>query len=276
MMILMKKYLLLLLFLGCCGFTFGQHRVFATLNFDAGGYMLLAVHPSGIFPEDKPNEPSELADSLGEFYTDDIGVLNLFKEKWTFHERWPFAQCGFHYTIIICRYGKEVERFYINLECEEIAVDAEKSFHFDPDKLRLFKGKLKKLYSREDDFTDIPKARTSRENMLKHADYLYSIEPDWVKYDGEFNFRYVCKPGSNGCLIHAKALLEQFSKEIKNKYPHEVFELDWDGGSREDIIVQVKCKQTLSEKFDLYPRDWNEWELYKPTLTSYWKSQVKI
>ena len=63
---------------------FGQKQLLKKYDFDQGGYTLLGVHPNGFFPEDKPDESSKLADSLGEFYTDDIGVLNLFKKNWVF------------------------------------------------------------------------------------------------------------------------------------------------------------------------------------------------
>ncbi len=69
--------------------TFGQTQLLKKYNFDEGGYYLAGIRSE--------SDPNSLADSLGEFYTADITLLNAMKKDWTFKKPSPQYACGYHY-----------------------------------------------------------------------------------------------------------------------------------------------------------------------------------
>lgn len=245
----------------CSSVGFCQTQLLADYNFDKGGYYIL-----GVFNESDRNG---LRDSLGEFYTDSIPILNQFKQEWVFDKPGRKYACGYHYTVYVCKDGLPVEHFSINLNCNEIVSD-DGYFYFDTQKLRMFMGKLKKPLVKYEKFDSIPQARARRTEILSEPKLIATFTPDWTKYEGEFNFTYTCPTGSNDCLDNEDTLLQQLTREIQNAYPGEVFELEGAGGSNTELFVNVLCNKSLADKFRLYPLSWKKWTPYKLYLTSYW------
>jgi len=247
---------------------YGQTQVLQKYDFDKGGYYIL-----GVFSESDRNS---LRDSIGEFYTDDISILNKFKKDWVFKQPGKKYACGYHYEIFICKQGQILESFLINLNCNEIVTDKE-YFYFDPDLLRQFYGKLKKPYSRELSFNTIIEAREYRTKIFKDTILIMTPNPLWTEYEGSFRFTYKCKEGTKDCLDGDKKIFKSIETEIKKKYPNEKFVLSDVGGSWTTIELEIICNKSLSDKFDLYYRD-NEiysgkWSPFDLKLKTYWKTR---
>ncbi len=267
----MKTTLLYFTFLLLTASQFGNTKILKDYDFNKGGYYLLGT----IEHSDK----NTLRDSIGEFYTDDIALLNKFKNDWTFNKPGKKYACGYHYTVYVCREGQILESFSINLNCQEIVTD-EGYFYFDPELLRQFYGKLKKPYSKSMDFTSLTEARKYIVEILADSSLIMTPSPPWTKYEGTFQFDYECPEGSKDCEYDSiPKKLEEIEKEIKKAYPYENFELEERGGSLTSIIVEVKCNKSLSDKFKLYNRDTNsysgKWTPYRLSLTTYWRIKPK-
>ncbi len=235
---------------------FGQVQVMKEYDFDKSGYYLLGMRSE--------SDPNGLADTLGEFYTKDPSTLNDFKAAWTFTEPSPMYACGYHYEIHICKGGKSMESFVVNLNCNVIATE-EGYFFFDTDKLRTFIGKLDRPRRRRDRFTSLVDARHYIDSILTDTALLHMPIPDWTRYEGEFQFRYP----STDYIENEEKCLQEATRELKAKYPDEDFELSVRGGSTEDLFVRAMCNKTLSDQFDLYPLR-GEWDAYAPSLVTYW------
>ena len=261
----MKTTLLHFTFLFLTVSTFGQTQLFKDHDFNKGGYYIL-----GTFSESDKNS---LRDSLGEFYTDDIDVLNKFKMDWTFNEPGKMYACGYHYNVFVCRQGQILESFSINLNCGEIVTDKE-SFYFDPNLLRQFYGKLKKPYNEKYTFATIVEAREFRTSILEDTTLIMTPEPLWTVYEGSFRFTYKCTEGTKVCLDEDGEIFKSIEAEIKKKYPDEMFILDNVGGSWTTIELEIICNKSLSDSFDLFYRDpeayFGKWKPFDLTLRTYW------
>jgi hypothetical protein len=267
----MKTILLHITFLLLTVSTFGQTQILKDYDFNKGGYYIL-----GVFSESDKNS---LRDSIGEFYTDSIPILNQFKKEWTFKKPSPKYACGYHYSVYICKDGLTLEEISINLNCNEI-VSNNGYFYFDTKKLRMFYGKLKKPYRKSLDFTSLTEARDYRKKILTDSSLIMTPTPQWTKYEGTFQFDYECSKGSKDCEYDNKQKkLKEIEQEIIKAYPNENFELDEGGGSLTSIIVEVKCDKSLSDKFTLYKRDTNsyfgKWAPYRLSLTTYRTTKPK-
>jgi len=257
----MRTIIFFQIFLFSTGIAFAKTQILKDYDFNKGGYYLLGVF-SG-------SDHSGLRDTLGEFYTDDISVLNQFKKEWTFTKPSPFYACGYHYTIYICKNGLVVESFEINLNCNMISTN-KGFFYFDAQKLRMFVGKLKKPFMKKETFLSITMARNKRADFFKKDGLIMVETPDWVKYEGEFGFIYKYPKKFGNWVDNEQKMLDQLTKEIKIAYPNEAFVLRGVGGSNDELFVNIKCNKTLAYKFKLYPISWNKWSRYSLYLTSYW------
>ena len=248
--------------------SFSQTQLFKDYNFNNGGYYIL-----GTFSESDPNG---LRDTLGEFYTDDISILNQFKKEWVFKKPSPKYACGYHYSVFVCKDGVTLEELEINLNCNEIVSD-KGYFYFDTQKLRMFKGKLKTPYHISNDFASLTQARDYRTKILSDSSLIMTPTPDWTKYEGTFRFTYKCKEGTKTCMNKEDSLFKAMKVEITKQYPGENFELSNVGGSLTEIFVEVRCNKTLEEKFKLYYRDiqYDKWKQYRLYLTTYWEAKKK-
>jgi hypothetical protein len=247
----------------------GEHQVLKEYHFEEGGYSII-----GTFSESDENS---LSDSLGEFFTDDIALLNEFKKDWIFKKPGNMYASGYHYRVFICKNGLALESLSINLNCEEIVTD-EGYFHFNPDLLRQFYGKFKKLYRKSMNFESLNEARNYRTKILSDSSLIMTPTPTWTKFEGEFDFTFKCPDGTKTCLRKEEKIKKKIKKEIMQNYPEEDFTLMDRGGSLTEISQTISCNKTLSDKFNLYYRDtgyFGEWKPFKLDLTTYWKAYLK-
>ena len=266
----MRTILLNVLILSLVHITYGQNIPFEKYDFNNGGYYIL-----GTFSESDKNT---LVDSLGEFYTNDINVLNQFKREWVFNKIGKRYSCGYHYNIYLCRQGEIIERFAVNLNCNEIVSD-NGYFYFDPNKLRIFYGKFKKPVGKLNSFKNIEDARNYRRAILKDSNLIMVNNPKWINFEGSFRFTYHCKAGTKDCLDEDKKIFNSLKAQIKNKYPKEKFEMSETGGSWTTIEVLITCNKSLSYNFNLPSCIRNEyfgmWEPFDFSLKSYWTLNQK-
>jgi hypothetical protein len=235
-----------------------QTKLLSKYPFDKGGYAIV-----GLLSE---SDPSDLQKQLGEFYTDDIKVLNDFKKAWTFSKKSPMYACGYHYSIQVTHNGTILESFLINLNCNVIATD-NGYFYFDTKKLSQFKDRLKKPTKRKRSFNTILEGKNYISTIKKDKTLLLTFEPVWTKFEGEFTFKYKNPDKKDDNDVVAKRL----KTEIKKLYPNEDFtinEIMW--GSGGEYEFEIICNKSLYDKFTVYPKK-KSWEVYKPTLTTYWK-----
>ncbi len=253
--------LIILIFLS--NIAFGQVEFFKDYDFESGEYYLLGTRSE--------SDRNDLADSLGEWYTDDISVLKEFKTEWTFKEPGKKYACGYHYVVYLCKNGLALESFAINLNCNEIVGD-KGYFYFETSKLSKFINKLKKPYRLIKKFESIDSARIYRMNVLKNSSLILTPTPTWTRFEGMFDFNYECEEENKDCLNNEEKVLKHLSAEITSKYPQEDFELEGRGGSSTEVFVEVKCNRSLEKKFDLYERhsEYDKWEPFRLNLTTYW------
>ncbi len=243
--------------------TSGQTQLLKNYDFNKGGYCILGIRSE--------SDPSSLQDSLGDFYTNDIKILNEFKKDWIFKTPSPQYSCGYHYIIYICKNGKCLEDFAVNLNCNEIATD-KAYFFFDSKKLRKFYGHLKTANVKFETMESIEQGKKYINSILKDTSLLMVSNPIWNKYEGEFTFRYKCQVKENEfCFDKEPQILIKLNDQIKKVYPGEIFDLEGAGGSKDELTINIKCNKSLSDKFNLYPLGWSKWEYFKLYLTTAWK-----
>lgn len=260
----MKNIQLILFILLNCNL-FGQTQLMKNYDFDQGGYSIL-----GTYSESSKNS---LRDSIGEFYTDDIKILNQFKKNWTFEKPGKQYACGYHYIIYICQKGEIIESYALNLECKEIATD-KGYFYFDTNKLREFYGKLKKPIIQNKEFKTVAEARTYRNKILDDKKLIMTPNPSWSKYEGSFRFTYNCKKDTKDCLDENDKIFNSIVTRIREKFPKEKFEIEKIGGSWTELEIEITCNKTLSDKFNFKDLERNEyfgeWQPFEIKLKSYW------
>ena len=242
----MRHILKAIFLLTICSSLRGQTAFLKDYDFDKGGYYIL-----GALSESDPNG---LADSLGLFYTNDIATLNQIKKEWVFKKPGKKYACGYHYIVHICKDGKSLEDFAINLNCNEI-VGNKGYFYFNSNKLRVFKDSFKKMYADFERYDELKVAKQKRDSLLQNKNVLLVETPRWTKYEGTFKFTYVCDSKTKWCLSNGDKILPKLKIEISQKFPNEIFELSDVGGSSSELFVEVLCNKTLSDKFNLYKRD---------------------
>ncbi|MFD1605823.1 hypothetical protein ACFSC2_24005 [Flavobacterium artemisiae] len=261
----MKKTILLIAitFLSIC--SFAQTQTMKNYDFNKGGYYIL-----GLYSE---NNKNALRDSIGEFYTDDIKVLNQFKKVWTFNKPSKKYSCGYHYDIFICKKGQILESYAINLECKVIVTD-KGYFYFDTNKLREFYGKLKKPIRQNKIFETVTEGRLYREKMIADEKLIMTPNPNWLEFEGSFRFTYNCKKGTKDCLDEDNKIYNSIVSRVKKQFPHEKFKMKNVGGSWTEIEIEITCNKTLSDQFNFKDLERNEyfgkWEPFKVKLDSYW------
>jgi hypothetical protein len=248
--------------------SFGKVKSLKDYDFSKGDYSILGVYSE--------SDQNSLRDSLGEFYTDDISILQEFQKEWVFKKPGLGYACGYHYTVYICKDGLQVERLSINLNCNEVATN-EGYFYFDPEKLRMFYGKLKKTFGRRKDFSTISEARNYRNEILLDTNLVMTYTPEWTKFEGYFQFTYEFTDHKKVYKEEAIAKkLKELEAEIRESYPGEDFELSEAGGSLTEIFVEVSCNKTLSDKFNLFQRlensSFGKWVPYQLTLKAHYKN----
>ncbi len=246
--------------------SFGQVQLLKKYDFNKGGFSMLGIRSE--------SDRNSFVDSVGEFFIDDIKVLNSIKKEWSFVKPSPIYACGYHYQIILCENGIAVESFLVNLNCNEIVCDSG-YFYFEPSQLKMFKKGFKKAYRKEKKFSSLPEMRNFIAEILLDSNLILTPSLSMIKFEGSFKFTFVCDKENQDCLNIDGKLLNRIAKEIKEKFPDEQFELEDAGGSGKTLIVEVKCNKSFSDKFTLFNRDLqnDKWTPSDMILTSFWKAR---
>ena len=245
----------------------GQTRLFEKYRFEDGGYMLIGVRSE--------SDKNALAESLGDFYTKDIAVLNAVKKAWVFRRRSPMYACGYHYEVILLKDGKEVQSHGINLNFHELTTD-NGSMYFEPKLLEMFKDRLQKLRVSQDEFASISDGRKFWTMIHSDKRFIYADAPKWLKYEGSFGFVYKCPDGCKDFTKRDK-YTEQVRSQIAKAYPGNEFELRDDGGTSDgEIFFQIQSTEAFYKGFTIFPIDptsyfHGQWKPFSSSLTSYWK-----
>lgn len=259
-----------------CTWIFGQYQPLKELNLESSEYTVLAT-----FAESDKNS---LRDSLREWYIDDVPLLKELQTLWAFDEETPYYACGYHYSIQICKNGLEVDEFSVNLNCGTV-VHGGKSYKFDNNKLRYLIGKKIRRFKRDQHLMDIKEARAYVDSIQGNHALIYVPMPDWMKYEGTFEFTYNYPKGTEAYFpelekkidkkklpFSTDSVFARIEAEIQKTYPGEQFILHDFGGSLTDILFRVTCNKSLEEKFDLYPiSEYYTWKMFKPHFEVYWK-----
>lgn len=270
------NFSLLILLLSCPLIGVSQYAPFDSIDVVSGGYSLLVLTSE--------SDRSTLRDSLGEFFVSDIEVLKELKKHWHFTEKAPLYACGYHYTIRLCKDGKEVDGFSVNLNCHTLCRNRD-CYQFDNNLLRLLIGKTQKLHA---EFRSLPlkDARDYLQSIRNDSLLIYAPDPLWMKYEGSFEFTYQYPEGTqayfpsledeideNLLQYTSDSILEKLEQELVGAYPNEPFELQEYGGSLNSITVKVYSNKSLEERFDLHPREaYQDWEFLDTRFGTYWKS----
>lgn len=265
---LLSKYALIITFFSITTFVYAQKQLLKNVDFDKGGYCLLGITREG--------GPNKLTSSLGDFYTDNIELLNAIKKEWVFKKPSPMYACGYNYEVVICKNGLELASFSINLSCHVLATD-DGYFYFKEEQLGMFKDKFKKPYSRRETFSSVNEARTFREKIIKKPRLIFVEIPAWIDYEGSFRFTYIHAKGFKNTLSNKKKILNNLTHDIQIAYPDEKFELRNWMDSREKMEVEVKSNKSLSDKFQLYKKDvhFDSWQPYTLSLETYWMTNTQ-
>jgi hypothetical protein len=274
--IMTRKIILMALLLttGLFGLSLGsepaahdRERLFEKYNFTSGQYAVIGITWG--------EQRHKIQNELGNFYTDDIAILEGLKQQWITDDPSPIFACGYHYTIYLLKDGKQVESFSLNLEegCNTIATEHGHYF-FDPNKLAAFIDKFKKPRVERKLFETPAEGRTYIKSLSGRADVLMAITPDWAEYDGEFRFYTACNFGNYDSTL-MRQCLNQVENQISKKYLGEKFALDeagsMSGKGESKLMIEMKCSKGLYDKFDVYKKEW-EWIGYPLELTVLRKS----
>ncbi len=244
---------------------YGQTAPLDKYHFKDGGYIFM-----GTFSH---HSDHPLQKKLGEFYTDEIQVLNELKKSWRFSRPQKDYACGFHYNFLILRNSVVQDSFVVNLECNQLRT-SDRSLYFDLKKLNSFSSKFKKLHREFKEFKSISEARVYLETLNTNPNFVYFEKPRWKEFEGEFRFNTKCPTPDKSCNTDFKKIKPILENEISARYAGEKFRLEESGGSSNgDLFVTVKCNKSLEEQFTLYDR-WNKqafgkWEPYYLGLYSY-------
>ncbi len=247
----------------------GRVHPFGGFDFKSGGYALVGEY--------QPEFSGALADKLGDFYTDDIALLERIGREWVTDGPAPFYACGADYSLYLLKAGKIVEHYSLNLQqgCNTIVFGqpSRHSYYFDPGKLAALAGKFKKPVIERKTFPTLEAGRAYFGTLAQRENFLMALEPDWVRYDGELHFVVACSPAE---LTDAgdERCERRVEREIRKRYPGEKFDLYPAAtmiGLERSITFQMKCSKALRDAFNLYKMD-RAWQDYAPDLLVFWKA----
>ena len=243
----------------------GQTAPLEKFRFEDGDYKFV-----GIFAH---RDDHPLQKKLGEFYTDDVAVLNELKRSWRFSRPQKDYACGYHYQFLILRNGVTQDSFVVNLECNQLRTD-DRSLYFDLKKLSAFAGRFKPLRREAKEFPSVAEARAYLERAKSASNFVYAERPRWNEFEGKFSFNFKCPDRTPTCYTEFPKYKSTLEKEISSKYPGEKFSLRANGGSTSgELFIEVESNKSLSDRFDLYDRwerkHFGSWEAYTPYLSIY-------
>lgn len=216
-------------------------------------------------------ERHEMQEKLGNFFVEDIALLQEIQRAWVAGGPAPFYACGYHYTVYVLRDRNIVDSFSINLEtgCGSV-VTGKGSYFFDPRLLVRFADRYRKPVIEEMKYENLGQARRALASLAGNPRLLLQPMPAWRDFDGEFRFMAPC-PDHGFDDNKVGACLDRVRSEISAAHPGEPFSLEETGGDGENILVEMKCRKALRLRFELY-EDYFRWRDYEPRMTLYWKA----
>lgn len=248
----------------------GSFAPFAKYRFEDGGYRLVAAF--------EHHNDHALQKQVGEFYTDDLAVLNEIKRDWSFTQRSPLYACGYHYFIVLMKDGKRVDDMSINLDCNSI-VTADGPYRFPGKLLTKLRTKVRPVISKTEQFDDLSKARAAWDAYNKNAEFIYAYEPKWLRYEGTFVFKFPC-PAEVGCSNDWDKNTEHMRRTFAEKFSDRdiaVRQTGSGGGKLNGYLTfEVTSTRAFYDSFDLFPTEREEyffgkWRPFDLWLTTHWK-----
>ncbi|MBV9989639.1 MAG: hypothetical protein JO301_18295 [Chitinophagaceae bacterium] len=233
-----------------------QVKPFARYAFEKGGYAIVGLHSE--------SDPNALQASLGEFYTDDIALMNEIKRSWVFTKKIPVKNCGYHYSIQVTHHGKIVQDMLINLNCNIISSD-NGYYYFSPEKLARLAPRLKKPVIITQSFRTRAEGIRFIDSSLHDKRLLLSFEPLWMQYEGKFAASYRLA----GKLRQEKSAQKSLESAIRKKYPAEKFRLSWLASAKDVYDFDIICNQSLFNRYTLTAK--KNWKPYIPEVTMAWR-----
>jgi len=239
-------------------------NILARYDFNKGGYALVGI------TKDKDSLTSE----IGNFYITDTVVLNKIKSEWIFEPMNILPACpDLNYFIYIVKDGLEAERFSINSSLCKMLMSDRNFFHFNSEKIRNLKTKLKKPLILLDTFISIEDARKQWEKYKGNKELIMINTPDWLHFEGKLEFTYPMKFESNSFSL-AEQLKPKIFKQIQDTYFDEKFRFfNLISYYKTGIIYSIYCNKTLFDKFELYPQEEKKWKSFPLELRSVWKTK---
>ena len=227
--------------------------------FEKGGYALV-----GLLSESDPND---LQNELGEFFTDDINVLNEFKKSWTFSKESVKYASSYHYIICVTQNGNIVESFGVNLN-NNVITSGNGYYYFDSKKLAQFKNQVKKPKADFRSFNSLSEGRDCFFRMIKDKNLLLAYYPVWMHYEGKFTFIFK----SSDQKMDAEGIEKRVTSDIKKNLPHQPFQINLLTYSTiGEYEFEITCNKDLFDQFNLYPKE-KDWEPFEVGLITYWKN----
>lgn len=260
----MKKIIpfVVLFILSSCS-NLSSNKIFDDYEFEESEMAVLAIFWGG------GEDDNGITKNFGEFYIDDISVLNELKSNWIFDKQGFSHACGYHYNIEVVENKKSKETLLINFNCNDISTK-DGHYYFDEEYFDILKNKVKPLFSETKKFSNIDKARDYVIKIQNDKDLLliYEKEPEWLTFEGNFSFIYIdsSEPAHEDVLSKVREFLQ-------SKYSNYKFKLDIGGyATGGEYFIKVICNKTLYDSFDFDKFEpWGKWVQENLTLTSYWK-----
>jgi len=270
----MRTFLLVILSLLLTSVLSGGVRVFDDFDFNQGGFVLMGIKSS-------ESSRNELSDSLGDFYTDEIKVLQKFKKEWVFRKPGKNYACGYHYHIFLVQRGNIVLTMRINLDCEILAI-GDSFYHFKPNKLKKFMGKLEIPQPSDTTFSTLENAREYRHKIMGDPMLIMTSQPDWIKYEGYFHIEIILiQPTDETQNRGPLDPVANFEEVFRSAFPDEPLEIQVSSRSLTETTLRIICNESLIRKF-LYNNNDSEpstveWHPFKYFhLKAFWKCDPSI
>ena len=226
--------------------------------FEKGGYAIV-----GLLSESDPND---LQNEMGDFFTDDINVLNEFKKSWTSSKETVMYASGYHYIVYVTQNGNIIESFAVNLNCNVIA-SGKGYYYFDSKKLSQFKDLVKKPKADFQLFNSLSEGRDYFFRIISDKNLVLAYYPVWMHYEGKFTFIF---KGADQ-KMDAEVVEKRVTSNIKKNFPHEPFQISLLTYSTSGAYeFEITCNKDLLDQFNLYPKE-KDWEPFEVGIVTYWK-----
>ena len=226
--------------------------------FEKGGYAIV-----GLLSESDPND---LQNEMGEFFTDDINVLNEFEKSWTFSKESVIYASGYHYIIYVTQNGNILESFAVNLN-SNVITDGKGYYYFDSKKLSQFKNLVKKPKADYQSFNSLSEGRDYFFRIINDKNLVLAYYPVWMHYEGKFTFIY---KGTDQ-KMDAEGVEKRVTFNIKKNFPQQPFQISLLSYSTSGAYeFEITCNKDLLDQFNLYPKE-KDWEPFEVSIMTYWK-----